>query len=233
MTYELTFFVLLVMAATLTASWVLAMGIERPPSAVVKPVRRWLSRRTVRVGVLTVLGVVIVAAGAFGVVRWGTHRSLETGARLLSEGNAAEAVRVLDAVAAARPADARVHYYLGAAYARLGVSTAALTHLKDAVRIEPREATFHRALGAAYRQTGDAGSARKELETAVGLEPSKTEHRITLAGALVDEGDVENAVKQLRRAVEGRPKAPEIRLLLATTLNLAGDRNGMLRNFTR
>lgn len=229
MTYGPTTFVLLVMAATLAASCALAGDVERRLRLRVKAARRGLSRRAVRLVALAVLGTALVAAGALGLPGWRTHGSLETGARLLAEGNATAAVRVLVNVLAARPNDARAHYYLGAAYARLGVSPAALTHLKAAVRLAPREAKFHRGLGAAYRRTGDKWSARREFETVVRLEPAEPEHRITLAGALIDEGEIEDAVEHLRRATEMRPGSPESRLLLAMTLKLAGDRDRMLR----
>lgn len=228
MTYEFTLFLCMVLVATLTAWWALANGFERRRPASVKQESGWISRHAVQVAGLPVLAIAIVAAGVL-VPRWEGHGSLETGARLLAQGNAGEAVRVLDNVVAARPDDPHAHYYLGTAYARLGVSTPALSHLKDAVRLAPREAEFHRGLGAAYQRVGEGGSARREFEIAVRLEPEAPEHRIALAGALIDAGEVEGAVEHLRRATEMRPRSPEVRLLLAMTLKRAGDRDRMLR----
>lgn len=220
---------LLDQAATLGASWAPGGDLERRLPVRLKLGRGGVSNRAVRLAALTVLGAAIVAAGTLGVLRWRAYRSPETAARLLAEGNTKAAVRVLVNVLAIRPDDARAHYYLGAAYARLGVPPAALTHLKDAVRLAPREAEFHRGLGAAFQRAGDQWAARHEFETAVRLEPAEPAHRITLAGALSDDGEIERAVEHLRRATAMRARSPEIRLLLAMTLKLAGDRDQMLR----
>lgn len=196
------------MAATLVASWALEGDIERRFRVPMRPRRGRLTGRAARLLALTVLGAAIVAAGTLGVVRWRAHRFSEAGVQLLGDGNPAAAVRTLVNVLAARPDDARVHYYLGEAYARLGVSQAAMTHLKEAVRLAPDEATFRRGLGVAYRREGDTGRARSELETAVRLEPAEPEHRITLAGALIDSGEVKGAVEHLRRVAEVHPGSP-------------------------
>lgn len=229
MTYGPTVFLLLVIAATLVASWALEGDIEKRFRVLANPWRGGLASRAARLFCLTVLSAAIVVAGTLGVARWRAHRSLEAGVQLLADGDPAAAVRTLVNVLAARPDDARVHYYLGEAYTRLGVSQAAMTHLKEAVRLAPNEATFHRGLGEAYRRAGDTAVARGELETAVRLEPAEPEHRIALAGALIDSGEVEGAVQHLRRVAEVHPGSPEIRLLLAMALKRAGDRIRMVR----
>ena len=56
---------------------------------------------------------------------------------------------------AAAPGNARAQYYLGLAYARIGIRQGAISHLREAVRLQPNAAMFHAALGRAYREAGD------------------------------------------------------------------------------
>jgi len=72
---------------------------------------------------------------------------------------------------AAAPGNARAHYYLGLAYARIGIRQGAISHLREAVRLEPDGARFHAELGRAYRQAGEPERALEEFEAAVSLTP--------------------------------------------------------------
>lgn len=202
MTYELTLFFLVVAAATLTA---LTAGREpRLPATVNRP-RRRLSNRTVRVAAVTVLSAALVAAAALGVLRWRSQDGLERGAQLLAEGNAKEAVRVLVNVLAARPNDARAHYYLGTAYARLGVFPAALTHLRDAVRLAPRAPEHRVALAGALIDAKEVEGAVEQLRQAAEARPSSPEIRLLLAMTLKLAGERGQMLRELGEVMRLAP----------------------------
>src|SRR5919108_1557394 len=99
------------------------------------------SRGDLVAGIL-MLGSLAVAAGgvialALEVPAWRGRPSVAHAARLIDDGDYASAIRTLLAAVAAAPRDARAHYYLGLAYARLGVPAGALNQLKDAAGLAP------------------------------------------------------------------------------------------------
>src|SRR5204863_6250523 len=120
-----------------------------------------------RTGVVE-LGSMAVAPG--GVVAltldgppWRGRYAVAHAARLIDDGDYASAIRTLLGAVAAVPRDARAHYYLGLAYARLGVPTGALSQLNDAVRLAPGDPRVHDALGQTFRELGDSSAARREF----------------------------------------------------------------------
>src|SRR2546430_2478448 len=135
---------------------------------------------------------------------WGGRLAVTGATRLIDDGDYTAAIRTLLGAVAATPRDARVHYYLGLAYARLGVPRGALNQLSDAVRLAPGDARVHDALGQALRAVGDPRAARREFEEAA----------------------------RLGQAVHLKPRSAEIRLLRAAALRRAGDVNGMAREYT-
>src|SRR5439155_1647666 len=82
---------------------------------------------------------------------WRGRLAVTRATRLIDDGDYTAAIRTLLGAVAATPRDARVHYYLGLAYARLGVPRGALNQLSDAVRLAPGDAWVHDALGQARR----------------------------------------------------------------------------------
>src|SRR5439155_944603 len=78
---------------------------------------------------------------------WRGRLAVTRATRLIDDGDYTAAIRTLLGPVAATPRDARVHYYLGLAYARLGVPRGALNQLSDAVRLAPGDARVHDALG--------------------------------------------------------------------------------------
>jgi len=167
----------------------------------------------VTLGALTAAAAIVVAF-VLGVARWQSPASVDDGVRSISDGHYSSAVRTLLAAVAQAPADARAHYYLGLAYAHLGVQTGAISQFQDAVRLVPREPKFHAGLGRAYREVGDRPAARGELEEAVRLD-----------------GQGAAAIVRLRRAARLRPRAAEVHLLLATVLDRAGDRSATVQEY--
>lgn len=103
-------------------------------------------------GALTVL---VSAAIVVGVPWWQARRELAHGVELVAAGRYRSAVRTLVHAVAASPDSARAHYYLGFAYARMGMRAGAARQLAAAARLGgdgPIGAMARRELAAA----GDA-----------------------------------------------------------------------------
>src|SRR5881628_1588676 len=199
--------------------------------------RRFVRSRADLVTGFVMLGsLAVTAAGAFALVldvpTWRGRQSVTHAARLIDAGDYASAIRTLLGAVAAAPRDARAHYYLGLAYARLGVPTGAMNQLRDAVRLAPGDARVHDALGQTLRVVGARRAARREFEEAARLDPGEARYHVDLAGLLLDAGQPAAAAERLRQAARLKPRSVEIRLLLATALRRAGDMNGMAREYT-
>jgi len=194
------------------------------------------SRVDLVTGVVMLGSVTAVAVGASVVARalpaWGDRHAVTRAARLIDDGDYATAIRTLLGAVAAAPRDARAHYYLGLAYARLGVATGAMNQLSDAARLAPGDARVHDALGQTLRVVGARRAARREFEEAARLDPGEARYHVDLAGLLLDAGQPAAAAERLRQAARLKPRSVEIRLLLATALRRAGDMNGMAREYT-
>src|SRR3989454_7138747 len=128
------------------------------------------SRVDLITGVVMLGSLAVATGGAIALARelpaWRGRQSVTQAARLIDDGDYASAIRTLLGAVAAAPRDARAHFYLGLAYARLGVPTGAMRQLSDAVRLAPGDPRVHDALGQTLREMGDSRAARRELEEA-------------------------------------------------------------------
>jgi Flp pilus assembly protein TadD len=181
-------------------------------------------------GVAVLIAVGLIAAG-YVVWQERSRPSVEAAARLLDEGDQRAALRALLAAVAATPTDARAHYYLALAYARIGQHEGALHQMREAVRLAPNDARFHNGLGQAYRETGDLELARGEFEKAIDANRGTPRYQVDLAGVLLDEGLVKPAIEALRRAVAVTPHSAELHILLAQALCRAGDRDATTHEY--
>jgi Flp pilus assembly protein TadD len=197
-----------------------------------------MSRARLRIGSL-VAGLAVVGAGLVvamlgavrGIERWSADRALDDATRSLAAGDAHAAARTLLPVVAQRPGDAVTHYYLGLAYIRSGLPSAAIAQLSEAERLQPADARVRGALGQAYRAVGTPALALHEFLDAVALDPRDPAYRAEAANVLLDDGRVDEALTQLREAVRLRPTASDVRVLLGLALCRAGDAAGMRREY--
>jgi Flp pilus assembly protein TadD len=111
------------------------------------------SLKWVAVGLATLAGVMALAAG---VGQWHTYSLDEQGRALVADGEFLPAVRVLLQAVAEAPGDARAHYYLGLAYAGIGLCGAAWIHLEEAARLAPAYGRLRAGLGPACRSSATA-----------------------------------------------------------------------------
>jgi Flp pilus assembly protein TadD len=189
--------------------------------------RRWIGR----LAFCLALAAVTVAL-VFAAYGWQSRRALSRGIRMVGEGDYRAAIQPLIRAVAAAPGNAEAHFYLGMAYLGAGVRAGAIAHLVEAVRAEPHDARFHDGLGRAYRDAGAEALALREFVEATRLDPNEPRYDVDLAGHLLGAGRAREAAEWLRRAVALNPRSVELRLLFATALKRAGDREGVLREYT-
>lgn len=108
----------------------------------------------VALGLATLAGVIVLAAG---LGQWHAHSLDEQGRVLVAEGEFLPAVRVLLQAVAQAPGDARAHYYLGLAYAGIGLCEAAWIHFEEAARLAPAYGRLRASLGRACRGSATPG----------------------------------------------------------------------------
>jgi hypothetical protein len=102
----------------------------------------------VAVGAGMLVGVVALA---FFLGHWHMRSLDEHGRALVTEEHFLPAIRLLSGVVAEAPRDARAHYYLGLAYAGVGLCGAAAIHLEEAARLAPEYRRLRAGPGLACR----------------------------------------------------------------------------------
>jgi len=111
-------------------------------------VHRRRSFAWVTLGVATVAGMIALT---LVLGQWHVRALDEQGRALVVEERYVSAVRVLMRAVAEAPGDARAHYYLGLAYAGIGLCGAAWIHLEEAARLAPAYPRLRTSLGPACR----------------------------------------------------------------------------------
>jgi len=120
------------------------------------------------------------------------------------------------------PNDFEAHMNLGAIeLARLNAQ-AAVTELREAVRLDATRPEPHNMLGLALASTGRNTEAIEQYLQALRLRPSLVSARFNLAIALAKTGHVDDAVDQLHRVLADNPEDPSARRRLADALTLRG-----------
>jgi Flp pilus assembly protein TadD len=99
---------------------------------------------------------------------------------------------------------------------------AAVTELREAVRLDASRPEPHNMLGLALASTGWNTEAIEQYVLALRLRPSFVSARFNLAIALAKTGHVDDAVDQLRKILADNPADPAVKRRLAETLTLRG-----------
>ena len=108
----------------------------------------------VAVGMGTLAGVVALT---IFLGHWHMRALDEHGRVLVAEEQYVPAIRVLSGIVAEAPGDARAHYYLGLAYAGVGLCGAASIHLGEAARLAPQYGRLFAGPGLACRNAASLG----------------------------------------------------------------------------
>jgi len=125
--------------------------------------RRWVGWAALGMAALAVVIGFLLILGQRHV-----HALAEQGRALVAEGQYLPAVRVLSEAVAEAPGDARAHYYLGLAYAGVGLCGAAWMHLGEAMRLVPAYRHSASGFGPACRAPAGDSNVAGRFDHAVG-----------------------------------------------------------------
>jgi Flp pilus assembly protein TadD len=120
------------------------------------------------------------------------------------------------------PDDFEAHMNLGAIELSRLNAQAAVTELREAVRLDPSRPEAHNMLGLALASTGRNAEAIEQYVLALRARPSYASARFNLATALAKAGRVDDAVDNLRRILTDNPDDPAAKRRLADALTLRG-----------
>jgi len=161
-----------------------------------------------------------------------TH--LEQGSRAFERGDDVAALHHLGSLVDAGLRFADVHYRLGVVHARRDELDAAMTHLREAIRINPGYVEALLGLASVCERRGDFDAAQGHAERAGqlcrtsndGPDPTTrgklTNQQATLADALAQAGLRREAIDQYRQALDRCPTFLDIRHRLGVTLREVG-----------
>jgi arylsulfatase A-like enzyme/tetratricopeptide (TPR) repeat protein len=153
-----------------------------------------------------------------------THEGLlaQFASYLAESGSAAEAIRLIEPVAANRAADADTLNALGIAYARAGRSADATRVFDHELEVNPDSAIPLENLGVLALERGDAATARMRFERAVRVDPRSSQAFAGLGVVAIRGGDRKGAIEAWRQAVQLDPTNYDALYNLGTTLRRDG-----------
>lgn len=134
------------------------------------------------------------------------------------QGDAQEAVHLIDQALAINPGQAAAHCNLGAALQDLGRSGEALASYDTAVELNPGYALAWSNRGNALRKLGRLLDAVDSYERALGLRPSYPEAWCNRAIALLELGEAQAALESCGQALRQKPAYPEAACVRANAL---------------
>jgi arylsulfatase A-like enzyme/thioredoxin-like negative regulator of GroEL len=170
--------------------------------------------------------------GAIAVLEQGLKAGV-TGASILSQlgsyltdaGRPAEAVKLVEPLAADPNVDSDTLNALGIAYARAGRESDA-THVFDrALALDPESAIPLENLGILALQRGDLAGASERFERAAQVDPHSSQAWADLGVVAIKRGDHKAAVEAWRRAVQLDPTNYDALYNVGTTLARDGQMN--------
>jgi len=201
------------------AAWRLGFSREQPPGA-----------RTIRLrGAPALLTGVIAVAAALGYAYFivDLYREqvsdwyLGQGHRSMRDERWNESLFPLRRAIEYDPYNMKAHYFLGAAYARLGRYDEAEASMKQSIRLNPDYGLTRQILGVIYLDRGRYRDALRELRRALRVEDNPLS-RTGVANAYLAMGRVNDAIREAAHAVKAEPDMYEHREALARALVQAG-----------
>jgi arylsulfatase A-like enzyme/Flp pilus assembly protein TadD len=147
---------------------------------------------------------------------------LATAAVLIETGQAAEAIALLEAPAAAADASAAIRERLGAAYLAAGQPERAAAILKRVVSAGSASADAWNALGVAQAQLGRRAQSRQAFDEAAKLAPAAARIRFNRALARLESGDRSGAAAEISELTRQFPAFGDGWKLLATLSHESG-----------
>jgi arylsulfatase A-like enzyme/Flp pilus assembly protein TadD len=152
---------------------------------------------------------------------------------LLETGRAAEAVRLLEAVATSPGSSVAMRERLGTAYLASGRFDLAASIFKQIVTEPGTSADAWNGLGAALAQGGHPAEALQAFNQALGLAPTASRIRLNRTLAVLQTGHAAEALADLTELVAQQPRFLDGWRLLATLRHEQGDRAGAVEAWQR
>jgi tetratricopeptide (TPR) repeat protein len=144
------------------------------------------------------------------------------GQALNTQGNPAEARRVLEEAIGLDRSSAEAFTDLGAADLALGDAPAAERAYREALRLVPASPAYLRNLAVAQQEAGDLDGAEETLGRALGLRAGDADLLLALGAVRLKRGDAAGAAGILRDAVRARPGQPIPLYQLGRALEASG-----------
>ena len=132
---------------------------------------------------------------------------INLGSYLFENGRTSEAIPLLQRAVTVDPADPTAQGQLGLALVQIGNPGAAITPLREAVRLQADSAPLRSNLALALMDAGEANGeeALGHLREAVRLQPDDFNTRMNLGGVLVRLGQIDEGIAQYREAGRRAP----------------------------
>jgi type IV pilus biogenesis/stability protein PilW len=152
-----------------------------------------------------------------------TAALVNRGAEALEKGNLPEAILLYQEALRIAPDDEGLHYNLGIAYARQGMTEKALEHYGEALRLFPDHVEAHNNLGNLLMRAGRLDEAVDHFRAAVKVMPDYASGYNNLGTALQQQQDkLDEATRQFEKAVALNPDYWEARFNLGQSYLLQG-----------
>ncbi len=173
------------------------------------------------------------ASKELGRLSSGVERVLAQSQRLLKQGRAGAAAKLLEPVAARHPDDARLRLNLGLSWFQMGRQEEGIAELEECQRLEPG---FHMVpfnLAACLLSLGRPAEALGPAERAIELSPEFPPSHFVLGRALFELGRDEQALLVLDQAQRRDPKNPGVQGTLGELCLRLGRREDARAHFAR
>jgi tetratricopeptide (TPR) repeat protein len=149
----------------------------------------------------------------------------------LKQGRLKEAVEGYRKAVSLNPNDAKLHYNLAVALARVGDDSAQRFELQQAISLDSRFASAHNQLGSLLMSEGQFSDAEREFTTALDIDPQSAEALDNLGTSLGRQGRNEEAERLFQRAIDADPQSPLGYVNLGLTLASMGRYTDAERQF--
>ena len=140
------------------------------------------------------------------------------GNELLKQGLAREAVEAYQKALLLKPKDARLHYNLAFALAKLRDSGREEHQLREAIELDPHFAQAHDQLGSSLMQRQRFKEAEREFRAAIASDPQSAEALNNLGTLLGRQGKNDEAAALFREAISVDPQYTQAVVNLGLTL---------------
>ncbi len=147
---------------------------------------------------------------------------LATGARLLAEGRAVEAIESLSQAASAEPGNFEAHLLLGRAFHGAGRLPDAIGSFQTALALKPTDPEVYLHLGSVCSRLGALDEAAFMLGHALELRPGMIEAHNNLGLVLCRQKKFDEAETLLRKALIRSPDQPQLHATLGSVLSETG-----------